>query len=101
MNGRRYNLLALPLLDIRTDYLAALRGEGAMAGLIDYIGMTTVGVTPDHVAEMRAAGARIRTAADAQSFRALGISPAAVRRTVACGKPNPGVSEVMAATVGY
>jgi hypothetical protein len=182
----RYQLLALPLLDVRTDYVAALRREGAMGALSDYVGMKAVdvrpemvrevrplvagplkpndlmgfaalgvtpeyaremraafstlkasdlssmqamgvrpadvarfkaiglalspqdaagmkalGVTPDYVAEMRAAGARIRTAADAQSFRALGISAAAVRRTVAAGKPNPGVSDVMETSVRY
>ncbi|HEV2567617.1 hypothetical protein [Sphingomonas sp.] len=177
---RRYQLLALPLLDVRTDYIAALRREGAMGSLSDYVGMKAVdvqpemvrevkpliagalqphdlmsfaalgvtadyaremrgafaglkasdlssmkalgvkgadvarfkaagldvtpqgaagmkalGVTPDYVADMRAAGAAIRTAGDAQSFRALGISPAAVRRTVERGRPNPSASDVM------
>lgn len=154
----RYQLLALPLLDVRTDYIAALRREGAMGALRDYVGMKAVGVapelvrevkplvagplkphdlmsfaalgvtpnyaremrsvfsglkasdlsgmkalgvTPAYVAEMRSAGARIRTASDAQSFRALGISAAAVRRTVARGKANPGVADVMSANVRY
>lgn len=157
-SGKRGQQLALPLLDVRTDYIAALRREGALGGLSDYVGMKAVGVapelvrevkplvagplkphdlmgfaalgvtpgyarqmrgvfsglaasdlsgmkalgvTPDYVAEMRSAGARIRTAGDAQSFRALGISPAAVRRTVARGKPNPGVSDVMETNIRY
>lgn len=183
---RQVNLLALPLLDVRSDYIAALRREGAMAPLSDYVGMRAVnvqpelvrevrpliadglkahdlmafaalgvtpdyaremkgvyaslgaselssmkalnvkpsdigrvkaiglevsprdaaglkalGVTPDYVAEMREAGARIRTAGDAQSFRALGISPAAVKRAVAHGKPNPSASDVMEMSVRY
>jgi hypothetical protein len=183
---KTYQLLALPLLDVRTDYIAALRREGAVAPMSDYVGMKAVGVapemvrevkplvegplkahdlmsfaalgvtpdyaremktafaslkatdlssmralnvkpadvarykaiglevspqdaaglkalgvTPDYVAEMRAAGARMRTAGDAQSFRALGISPAAVRRTVARGKQNPSVSDVMEMNVRY
>jgi hypothetical protein len=154
----RYQLLALPLLDVRTDYIAALRREGALASLSAYVGMKAVGVAPemvrevrplvegplkaqdlmsfaalgvtadyargmrtvfsstkaselssmralgvtsDYVAEMRSAGARIRTAGDAQSFRALGISPAAVKRAVARGKPNPSVSDVMEMNVRY
>jgi hypothetical protein len=185
-SDRRYNLLALPLLDLRTDYIAALRREGAMAPLSDYVGMRAVGVapemvrevrplvagelkphdlmsfaalgvtpdyaremrtafatlkpsdlsslkalgvrpadiarfkaigldvspqgaagmkalgvTPDYVASMRAAGARIRTAGDAQSFRALGISPAAVKRTVDRGRANPSASDVMEMNVRY
>jgi hypothetical protein len=183
---RRYQLLALPLLDVRTDYIAALRREGAMGELSDYVGykavnvqpemvrevkslvagtlkphdlmsfaalgvtpdyaremrtafaelkasalssmkalgvrgtdiaqmkaaglevtpqgaagMKALGVTPAYVAEMRAAGARIRTAGDAQSFRALGISPAAVRRAVERGRPNPSASDVMEMRVRY
>jgi hypothetical protein len=183
---RRYQLLALPLLDVRTDYIAALRREGAMGELSDYVGykavnvqpemvrevkpliagemkphdlmsfaalgvtpgyaremrtaftdlkasdlssmkalgvngadvaqmkatgldvtpqgaagMKALGVTPAYVAEMRAAGARIRTAGDAQSFRALGISPAAVRRAVERGRPNPTASDVMEMNVRY
>jgi hypothetical protein len=50
---------------------------------------------------MRAAGARIHTASDAQSFRALGISPAAVRRAVERGRPNPSASEVMEMSIRY
>jgi hypothetical protein len=149
---RSVNLLALPLLDVRSDYIAALRREGAIAPLSDYVGMRAVGVAPDmvrevrpliagglkahdlmafaalgvtsdyarqmrtvfesvdaseltsmkalgvtadYVATMRAAGARIRTAGDAQSFRALGISPAAVRRAIEHGKANPSASDVM------
>ena len=152
LTTKRVNLLALPLLDVRSDYIAALRREGAMAPLSDYVGMRAVGVspemvrevrpliagglrahdlmafaalgvtpdyarqmrtvfesvdaseltsmkalgvTPDYVATMRAAGARIRTAGDAQSFRALGISPAAVRRAIEHGKANPSASDVM------
>jgi len=183
---RRYQLLALPLLDVRTDYIAALRREGTMGELSDYVGMKAVdvrpemvrevkplvagglkahdlmsfaalgvtadyaremrtafaslkasdlssmkalgvkpadiaryksiglevspkgaagmkamGVTPDYVAEMRAAGARIQTAGDAQSFRALGISPAAVKRAVARGRANPSASDVMELSVRY
>lgn len=183
---RRVNLLALPLLDVRSDYIAALRREGAMAPLNDYVGMRAVGVspemvhevrplvagemkphdlisfaalgvtpdyvremrgvyarldarelssmkalgvkpadigrfkaiglavsprdaaslkalgvTPDYVAEMRSAGARIRTAGEAQSFRALAISPAAVKRAVAHGKANPSASDVMEMNVRY
>jgi hypothetical protein len=183
---RRYQLLALPLLDLRTDYIAALRREGAMGELSDYVGykavgvqpemvrevkpliagtlkphdlmsfaalgvtpdyaremrtafaelkasdlssmkalgvkgadiaqmkaaglevtpqgaagMKALGVTPTYVTEMRAAGARIRTAGDAQSFRALGISPAAVRRAVERGRPNPNASDVMEMSVRY
>jgi hypothetical protein len=183
---RSVNLLALPLLDVRSGYIAALRREGAMSPLSDYVGMRAVnvqpelvrevrplvagrlkahdlmafaalgvtpdyaremkavyasvdagelssmkalgvkptdigrfkaigldvsprdagglkalGVTPDYVAELRAAGARIRTAGDAQSFRALGISPAAVKRTVAHGKPNPSASDVMEMNVRH
>lgn len=181
---RRYDLLALPLLDVRTDYIAALRREGAMGELSDYVGMRAVnvqpemvrevrpliagelkphdlmsfaalgvtadyaremrtaftnvtgsdlssmkalgvngadiarmkaigleitpqgaagmkalGVTPEYVADMRAAGARIRTAGDAQSFRALGISAAAVRQAVERGRPNPSASDVMELSV--
>lgn len=156
--GKDTQLLALPVLDVRTDYIAALRREGALAPLSDYVGMKAVGVTPEmvrevrpliagalkpsdlmgfaalgvtpeyarqmrkvfsgmkasdlsgmkaldvspgYVAEMRSAGARIGTAGDAQSFRALGISPDAVRRTVARGKPNPSVSDVMEMNVRY
>lgn len=183
---RRYRLLALPMLDVRTDYIAALRREGAMGDLSDYVGMRAVnvrpemvrevkpliagelkphdlmafaalgvtpdyardmkgafariapsdltsmkalnvspadvalykatglvvspqdaaglkalGVTPDYVATMREAGARIRSAGDAQSFRALGISPAAVRRAVARGRANPSASDVMELSVRY
>lgn len=183
---RRYQLLALPLLDVRTDYIAALRREGGMGDLSDYVGMKAVnvrpemvrevrpliagelkahdlmsfaalgvtadyaremrtafdslkasdlssmkalgvnpadiarfkaigldvspqgaagmkalGVTPDYVAELRAAGARIQSAGDAQSFRALGISPAAVKRTVARGRTNPSASDVMELSVRY
>jgi hypothetical protein len=186
LNTERTNVLALPMLDVRTDYIAALRNEGALADLSDYVGMRAVGVrpemvhelkpliegplrahdmmalaalgvtpdyvrqmrgayrtltasdlssmkamgvkpddiarfkaigfdvspqdatglkalgvTPDYVAEMRAAGARIRTAEDAQSFRALGISAAAVKRAVAHGRPNPSASEVMEANVRF
>ena len=184
--SRRVNLLALPLLDVRTDYIAALRREGALAPLSDYVGMRAVnvtpemahevrplidggvkahdlmsfaalgvtpdyaremrtayssvtasdlssmkalgvkpadvarfkaiglevsprdaaglkalGVTPDYVETLRAAGARIRTAGDAQSFRALGISPAAVKRAVERGHPNPSASDVMEAGMRY
>ncbi|GAO38659.1 hypothetical protein SCH01S_17_00130 [Sphingomonas changbaiensis NBRC 104936] len=156
--NRRVNLLALPLLDVRSDYIAALRREGAMAPLSDYVGMRAVGVRPemvhevrpliagglrphdlmafaalgvtpdyarsmrtifssleaqdltsmkalgvtaDYIATMRAAGARIRTAGDAQSFRALGISTAAVKRAVEHGRPNPTASEVMQISMRY
>lgn len=184
MVREKSNVLALPLLDVRTDYIAAMRREGAIADLSDYVGMRAVGarpevvhelkpliagplkssdimslaaldvspdyvremrtafttldprdltsmkalevrpadiarfhalglevspqdaaglkaldVTPDYVESMRAAGARIRSAGDAQSFRALGISPAAVRRTVERGRPNPSPSDVMEANV--
>jgi hypothetical protein len=186
LTTRRVNLLALPLLDVRSDYIAALRREGAIAPLSDYIGMRAVGVrpemvhevrpliaggmkphdlmafaalgvtpdyvramrgvyaqldaneltsmkalgvqpadigrfkaigldvsphdaaglkalnvTPDYVATMRAAGARIQTAGDAQGFRALGISPAAVKRAVEHGKRNPSASDVMELNVRY
>lgn len=155
---RRYQLLALPLLDVRADYIAALRREGAIGELSDYVGMKAVnvlpelvhevrpliagelkahdlmsfaalgvtphyaramkgafprlaaselsslkalGVTADYIATMRDAGARIRSASDAQSFRALGISPAAVKRTVDRGRTNPTVSDVMEVSVRY
>jgi len=186
LSEERANVLALPMLDVRTDYIEALRKEGAFVDLSDYVGMRAVnvrpemvhelkpliagtlrasdmmslaalgvtpdyvremrtayrsltasdlsslkalgvkpadiarfkaigldvspedatgmkalGVTPDYVAEMRAAGARIRTAGDAQSFRALGISPAAVKRAIAHGRPNPSASEVMEANVRF
>jgi len=158
LTTRRVNLLALPLLDVRSDYIAALRREGAMAPLSDYVGMRAVGVRPemvrevrpliagglkahdlmafaalgvtpdyarqmrtvfsgvdasaltsmkalgvtaDYIATMRAAGARIRTAGDAQSFRALGISPAAVKRAVEHGRPNPSASDVMEISMRY
>ncbi|MFD1611206.1 hypothetical protein ACFSCW_05255 [Sphingomonas tabacisoli] len=154
----RANVLALPLLDVRSDYIAAMHGEGAFADLSDYLGMralnarpevvhelrvllgaplrasdvlsvTALGVTPDYVREMsralpgvsardltslkaldvsadyvgtmRAAGARIRSASDAQSFRALGISPEAVKRAIAHGKPNPSASDVMEISMRY
>lgn len=185
-SSRRRNLLALPLLDVRTDYIESLRREGAIAPLSDYVGMRAVnvtpemarevrpliagglkphdlmsfaalgvtpdyvremktvyatlnasdltsmkalgvkpadigrfkaiglevsprdaagmkalGVTPDYVATMRAAGARIRNPGDAQSFRALGVSPAAVKRTVERGRPNPSASDVMEANIRY
>jgi hypothetical protein len=63
--------------------------------------MKALGVTPGYVAEMRAAGARIRTAGDAQSFRALGISTNAVRRAVAAGRPNPSATDVMEMSVRF
>lgn len=186
LTAERANALALPLLDLRTDYVAALRREGAMADLSDYVGMRAVNVrpemvhelkpliagplrvhdmmalaalgvtpdyaremrgayaslsasdlssmkalgvkpadiarfkaiglelsphdaaglkalnvTPDYVTELRAAGARIRSASEAQSFRALGISPAAVKRAVAHGRANPSASDVMEANVRF
>lgn len=152
LTARRVNLIGLVLLDVRSDYIAALRREGAIAPLSDYVGMralnvrpdvvhelkplvagplkvqdvmalTALGVTPDYVRGMggvfpslaphdlsglkaldvtadyvrslREAGARVTTPGEAQSFRALGISPAAVRRTIAGGVSNPGAADVM------
>ena len=152
MAERGVEVLGLPLLDVRTDYIDSLRREGADGPLSDFVGMralnvrpelaralkpliagalrshdlmalTALNVTPDYAREMgtafpaltaqnltglkalgvtgdyvrslRAAGARVATPGDAQSFRALGISPAAVQRAVANGQRDPSASDVM------
>lgn len=153
-NRQRFDLLSLPMVDLRTSEIAALRREGATGTLSDFLGMrvlnvrpemvrevralvpgklaahdlmslAALGVTPDYardmrrayprlsatelgslkalavtadyVMSMRAAGARIDTAADAQGFRALGISPEAVEHAIALGRRNPTPADVMEA----
>jgi hypothetical protein len=108
ITDRRANVLALPMLDVRTDYIGALRREGAFADLSDYVGMRAVnvrpdmvhelkpliagelrahdmmalaalGVTPDYAREMRTAY-RTLTASDLSSMKALGVKPADIAR---------------------
>jgi hypothetical protein len=71
---RRTQLLALPLLDVRTDYIAALRREGAMGGLSDYVGMKAVDVRPEMVREVRPLIAGELKPHDLMSFAALGVT---------------------------
>jgi hypothetical protein len=71
---RRYQLLALPLLDVRTDYIASLRREGAMGGLSDYVGMKAVDVRPQMVREVKALFAGELKPHDLMSFAALGVT---------------------------
>ena len=77
--SRRVNLLGLPLLDVRTDYIAALRREGAIAPLSDYVGMRAVKVTPEMVHEVRPLIAGGLKAHELMSFAALGVTPDYVR----------------------
>ncbi|NNM75496.1 hypothetical protein HJG53_01050 [Sphingomonas sp. ID1715] len=72
---RRAQLLALPLLDVRTDYIAALRREGAMGTLGDYVGMKAVGVAPEMVREVKPLIAGELQPHDLMSFAALGVTP--------------------------
>jgi hypothetical protein len=71
---RRYQLLALPLLDVRTDYIAALRREGAMGELSDYVGMKAVNVQPEMVREVKPLVAGGLKPHDLMSFAALGVT---------------------------
>ena len=72
---KRFQLLALPLLDVRTDYIAALRSGGAMGELGDYVGMKAVGVRPELVREVRPLIAGALKPHDLISFAALGVTP--------------------------
>lgn len=72
---RRTGLLGLPLLDVRIDYIAALRREGAIAPLSDYVGMRAVNVRPEMVHEVRPLVAGEMKAHDLMALAALGVTP--------------------------
>lgn len=75
MSDKRTNMLALPMLDVRTDYIAALRKEGAFTDLGDYVGMRAVGVRPEMVHELKPLIAGPLRAHDMMSLAALGVTP--------------------------
>lgn len=64
---------------MRTDYIAALRREGAIAPLSDYVGMRAVDVMPEMVHEVRPLIAGGLKPHDLMSFAALGVTPDYVR----------------------
>lgn len=72
---RRTGLLGLPLLDVRSDYIAALRREGALAPLSDYVGMRAVNVRPEMVREVRPLVTGEMKAHDLMALSALGVTP--------------------------
>jgi hypothetical protein len=79
LTDRRTNVLALPMLDVRSDYIEALRREGAFVDLSDYIGMRAVNVRPEMVHELKPLIAGTLRASDMMALAALGVTPAYVR----------------------
>ncbi|MBA2920112.1 hypothetical protein GON01_00220 [Sphingomonas sp. MAH-20] len=79
LSTERANVLALPMLDLRTDYIEALRREGAFVDLSDYIGMRAVGVRPEMVHELKPLIAGPLNAHDMMALAALGVTPAYAR----------------------
>jgi hypothetical protein len=79
LSPKRTNVLALPMLDVRSDYIGALRKEGAFADLSDYVGMRAVGVRPEVVHELKSLIAGPLKAHDMMALAALGVTPDYVR----------------------
>lgn len=79
LTDRRAGILGLPLLDVRSDYIADLRREGAIADLSDYVGMRAVNVRPEMVHELRPLIAGALKPHDLMALAALGVSPDYVR----------------------
>jgi hypothetical protein len=94
-------MMSLAALGVTPDYVRQIRSVFTAISASDLTALKALGVTADSVRDLRSAGARIEGAGDAQSFRALGISPAAVKRAVAHGRPNPSASDVMEANVRF
>jgi hypothetical protein len=79
LTNRNTGLLGLPLLDVRSDYIADLRREGAIADLSDYVGMRAVNVRPEMVHELKPLIAGEMKAHDLMGLAALGVTPDYVR----------------------
>lgn len=92
-----HTLVAFRALKIDDAYVRAMRSALNAAGLSpdQIISLRALRVTPEYLAEMRAAGFAVDTAQDAVRLRALKIDAAYVRSMAAVGYPHLSADELV------
>ena len=81
--------IALPLQHLAGAVVQALlRGHFPDLTVRQVTSLKAVGVTPEYLRDMRAAGVEIKTARDATSLRAVGVTPKFVKKLSDAGYKN-------------
>jgi beta-lactamase regulating signal transducer with metallopeptidase domain len=86
-------LIALRAHDITPEDIRKARELFPNASIEAITGLYAVGVTPEFVTEMRAAGLQVRNAGDATGLKAVGVTPEFVRGMRDAGFPLTHASE--------